>query len=485
MKHVRFYLVKSFVVMFVLVCFQQVGFARENERIQPVDLRGDVIAIEQVIFDFDAGTVRDTDWGRLKVNPASLARVTGKKSGFINMFVHSQDRSGGIRWVVQNLFIPAQLSKGTTPLSVYIDLRPDIEGSGPVEFITVNIVSSKEALPVIEEIQDIAGNFETTVITVSQGIINAEGGEDGIAGIPEPGGNLPNMVGPPPLSPSPVPGSKDKWAEEPIFVFQDHTRNLEAGVNQCLPAAFANTFQYLEDRYNVNPLVWNIPHSFITGFGLHEAWNIPSTWFPVPSNSLVAAIDARTKRQGVFNMDTGGGALPCQWARGALGYMAAFGDQAAAEFRHQGVPQPNFFIVGDGNWCDTDPEIPMDGQISYPKGSEVKWDWMYDQLKQGRGVVLTFTRFNLTGDKRGSHGLRVWGAMRANGRDYIYTLDDEFQGNNNSGLRIQQFEVADTGGPGNPGIPDGKLNMHGNDSNGTWEVTAAMSVEAKPTLILP
>ncbi|MDH3976383.1 MAG: hypothetical protein OEV42_19120 [Deltaproteobacteria bacterium] len=466
---------------------QQIGFARETERdnyrrlMQPVNLKDNVMEVQQVIFDFEAGTVRNTDWGKVRFNPMALARSTGMGSGYYNMFVHSQEPSGPIRWVVQNLYIPEQLSNESIPMSVFIDLRPGIVGSGPVESITVNVVASESVLPVIEEIQHIADTFKSSEITVSSGIINAEGVIDGFDGIPEPGGDNPDLVGPPPLSPYPVPGPLDKWEEEPIFVFQDHTRNLESGVNQCLPVAFANTFQYLEDRYNVSPLVWDIPHFFGIGFG----WNIPPSWFPVPDYRLVAAIDALTKREGVLNMDTGDGAIPCQWARGAMGYMAAFGDQAAVEFRHQGVPQPGFVIVGDGNYCDTHPDIPFNGLISYPEGQEVTWDWIFDQLTQGRGVVLTFTRFDKTGAKGGSHGLRIWGAMRANGRDYIYTIDDSQQGNNNIGIQTQFWEVADTGSPGNPGIPDGSLNISGNGASGQWEITAAMSVEAKPTLILP
>lgn len=196
MRHFYFHFNKSLAVVVVAICLQ-VGLAegrghnREDIFMRPVNLQNKVMTIQQVIFDFDAGTVRGTDWGRVQFEPVMWGKVTGMKSGYINMFVHSQGRSETVSWVVQNLFMPAQIvkncpptagnnaglslgpssgrpgrrpavsvGKSSTPMSVYFDLQPDIEGSGPVDSIMVSVVVSKQALPVIEEILAKASGFE-------------------------------------------------------------------------------------------------------------------------------------------------------------------------------------------------------------------------------------------------------------------------------------------------------------------------------------
>ena len=199
MRHFYFYFSKSLAVVVVAVCLQ-VGFAegrgqnQDDRFMRPVNLRNKAMTIQQIIFDFDAGTVRGTDWGRVQFDPVMWGKVSGMKSGYINMFVHSQGRSDTVNWVVQNLFMPAQnvkncppsagnnaelsrgpssarpgrrpaavhLAKRSMPMSVFFDLRPDIDGSGPVDSIMVNVVVSKQALPVVEEILDIAGSFRPT-----------------------------------------------------------------------------------------------------------------------------------------------------------------------------------------------------------------------------------------------------------------------------------------------------------------------------------
>jgi hypothetical protein len=240
--------------------------------------------------------------------------------------------------------------------------------------------------------------------------------------------------------------------------------------------AHANNFQYLEDRYNAIPLVWSLKHSPVPGVGVSFLFGDNIFWEPEPINSLVAQIDARTRRNGVKDDQTGDGTNRCQQIQGIFGYLAVHGNFSKSEFLHQGGSE----VYGEGFSCDfAAPDLG--DNFSFREGEDPTWEWIFEQLQKGRGVVMSYGRYNIDGDRTGGHMLRVWGAMRFNGIDYLYTLDDGNQGDNNDGLRTTQWEVKDVGGPGEPGVPDGRLNLDGT----TWEIEFAMSVEAKPTLVIP
>jgi hypothetical protein len=326
---------------------------------------------------------------------------------------------------------------------------------------------------------DMAGGFRPARVNVRPVIVNAEGDlqEDGTS--PRGGVDDPGLIGPPPLPPDPGPGPIDDLAF-PIAVYQANQRNMECAKNQCVPMAHANTLQYLEDRYNSIPLVWRLPQLPIPGIGrsFSQGGGDIVFWEPIPENSLVANIDSRTKRSGVKDFETGNGTSRCQQIRGAFGYMAAFGNLAKVKFRHQGGDDP---IYGDGTVCDSDELVDLGGLITATEGVNPTWDWIFEQLQKGRGVAMSFGRYNNAGNRTSGHMVRVWGAKRFDGKDYLYTLDDSDQGDNEVGTRTEQWEVADTGGPGDPGNPDGRLNMNGT----TWEIEFAISAEAMPTLVIP
>jgi hypothetical protein len=123
----------------------------------------------------------------------------------------------------------------------------------------------------------------------------------------------------------------------------------------------------------------------------------------------------------------------------------------------------------------------LNGITSTRQGIHPTWQWIYDQLQLGRGIYMSYGRYNDAGERTGGHALRIWGARRFNGRDYIYTLDDGDQGSNNVGLQNTQWEVADHHTPGIPNVPNGRLEL---GSEGR-EIEFVMSMEAKPTLLIP
>ncbi|MHC4191316.1 MAG: hypothetical protein ACYSUB_16820 [Planctomycetota bacterium] len=362
-------------------------------------------------------------------------------------------------------------------VSVYFDLRPAIAGSGRLDSILGTVLVSEQPLPEIKDILRTAGSFIPQVIGVQQVIVDAEGDDQALiqpqASIIVAGG--PDLIGPPPLPPDPgidLPGD----LLFPIEVFQLAQPNVSSAENQCVPMAHANVLAYLQSRYNGVPLVWNLPHSAIPGIGKTSAAGDVLIWFPEPQNSVVANVDSFTRRLGVNNPSVGGASTRCQNIRGLLGYMTASGDSAQVRFRHRG----DELLYGDGLECDNG-TVLLGGLVSIREGLYPTWEWIFEQLQLGRGVAMSFGRYDMNGVRTSGHMVRVWGAARYNNKDYIYTLDDGKQGINSFGLRTQQWEVADIGQPGLAGIPDGRLNMNGT----SWEIEFAISTEAKPTLAIP
>ena len=446
------------------------------------------ITLQQVVFRFDAGSVSGSDWGQIQVDPAQFYRVTQQKSGYLQVFISETQRRGRGTWGVQNLYIPEALTApcaqgqgntspaATSPLSMYLDLRPTREGGERLTQIFGTILLSKQPLPVSAAMRDLDDAYTPQPIKVEAVVINAEGETGDLGRIPPgpPTSGL-DLLGPPPIPPDPSP-TPPLDLQFPIEVFQDPLPNINAAKNQCVPMAHANVLSYLMNRYDGFPLQWYLPHPPAPGIGKIGSNGDVLFWFPEPADSIIAQIDAYTRRMGVFNPSVGDPTPRCQHIRGIFGYLTQFGELAEAVYRHQGGSE----VYGDGLECDNG-TVLMGGKFTVREGLHPTWPWIFDQLQMGRGVAMSFGRYNPMGERTSGHMVRVWGAARYNGKHYLYTLDDGSQGSNSWGLRTQQWEVADTGQPGLAGLPDGRLNM----SNLSWEIEFAISAEAKPTLFVP
>lgn len=488
---------------------------RETHFARSLNPNSVAMTIEQISFSFASGRASDTNWGLLSISPERWRQATGLRTGYLSVFLYD-DRNDPVL-VVDNLMVPPPLEGEecpaslpslpnpplrTTPmwrrnlfdwqakfsflqppqrrLGTYIDLRPDSPAEGVLQSIRVAAIYSRYPFPVGDPAFQNGLLLQPASLRVSPAVVNAEGSlrlDESDPLPPLPGDSL-DLVGPPPppiVYPPFDPSPSD--LAFPIQVFQADSPNIHSAVNQCLPLAYANALQYLEERYNAQPLVWFLPHDHFFGLGQATVSGDLIVWIPVPENSLVAQIDALTRRQGTFNANLGSGtATLCQMYEGLIRYLVIFGQFAQVELRHQGRSSS----YGEGSNCDNG-LVDFGGLTSFREGQFPTWEWIFDQLQKGRGVTLLYGRYDGDGTRTGGHMLRVWGAARYNNRDYIYTLDDSIQGINTTGLRTQQWEVADTGSPGAPGVPDGRLNLDGT----TWEVEFVSSVEAKPTFVVP
>lgn len=98
--------------------------------------------------------------------------------------------------------------------------------------------------------------------------------------------------------------------------------------------------------------------------------------------------------------------------RGLLGYMTGSGDSTQVQFRHRGGE----LLYGDGLECDNG-TVLLGGLVSIREGIYPTWEWIFEQLQLGRGVAMSFGRYDINGVRTSGHMVRVWGAARYNNKD--------------------------------------------------------------------
>ena len=438
-----------------------------------------IVEFHQVAFELGRTLIKSTDWGSLSVDRDRLAAAFGPDSLYVNV-IHQDSAGRAALWMVENLFIPAAPSaqpQQAYPVSRYLDLRPGVEGDGTVPYLNVMVLVSDRPLPFVADVIELAGRmtpYSIFPVTASLEVAGGDLGEEPLSSPRQGAGSF--LIGPPPQASRP-PFAPDFDLAIPIGVYQASYPNVETARNQCVPMAHANVVQFLENQVNAVPLPWSwaVPEAPIPGVGRLASFGDVVFWEPVPDSSLVAHVDTRTTRAGVHDADTGSGSNRCQNIRGVMGYLHA--RNLSAVFRHQGGDA----LYGDGGSCDSTAFSNVGTLSSTREGSAPTWQWIFDQLSLGRGVSLSYGRYDDAGDRTGGHMLRVWGASSVNGVRYLHLLDDGNQGSNNVGLQLRQFAVADTGSPGAPGVPDGRLNIDG----GSAEIEFAISIQALPTLYVP
>ncbi|MFT6269582.1 MAG: hypothetical protein ACJAVV_002408 [Alphaproteobacteria bacterium] len=432
-----------------------------------------IVSFDQIQFKYNNVTIRGSDWGRLSVDRKKLARKFGHGAFYINVIY--PDGKNGALWLVDNLYIPAAPSNTrhqTKFVTAHIDLRPNEEGrQGTINTLDAVVVLSKNILPVSTEIMDyVQKQTSSNDFEVNEFISNAQGDlGDSENPSQSPNDTLSISEPPPPVY---VPTQSGLGFAAPIAVYQDAFPNIQSAINQCAPMAHANTLKYLENQFNTLPLMWDLPEATIPGIGRVGSYDDVLFWQPIPQNSVIAQIDAKTMRNGVLDEDSGSGSSTCQNMRGVMAYLNQ--NNLHAEFSHQGRGDE----YGYGSTCDSAAGANVGEFLSSNEGENPTWEWIFDQLSKGYGLSIAFGRYDSTGNRTSGHMLRVWGASQINDTRYLHLLDDGQQGSNQSGLQLLQYRVEDTGTPGDPGTPDGRLNINGTTS----EIEFAISIKARPTL---
>jgi hypothetical protein len=472
---------------------------------QEISPKDKALIFQQVRFEFDFGQAENTDWGRLEVYPSKLKKYSGGCEGYVNVWVTTPFLEDPQR-VIADLYIPATHEDGHAcsledpvlrmereddgtsgpeieiPHTRFLDLRPGEHGAGPLPELEVYAVFSRQ--PAAHRLNDISFSFDyvdPARYRVDPTPYNSQGGFTFLPGndpLPPPDSTPSDFVDmgpPPPVVAIPLDINDLSF---PLIAHQSGNPNIQAAKNQCFPIAVANVLGFLEATYDSEQILnWELPH-LRSARGIGQAMLAGDVEFfePVPDYSLVANVDTYTRRKNVADADTGEGTTGCTLFYGIFGYLSAFGEQSPIVFRHQ---EGSDIIDPDALPGCTPPPFDVTEQVSTREGTNVTWDWIYEQLSKGRGVFVGVTWFK-NGEAVGGHGMRVRTASRINGHDYLTFVNDSQQGSGFGGLEYWTVEVSDVRGPVLQVVPNGKLEL----DKGQHEINFAMSFEALPTLAI-
>ena len=213
--------------------------------------------------------------------------------------------------------------------------------------------------------------------------------------------------------------------------FQIGHGNVQAGKNQCGPAAVANGLQWLEDVYGIN-----VPHDNVPGLGVVPAG---------PDNSLVGQLDAKMMRTGVSRTNANG-VSDGQFLSGKLHYIMCHNLPLSIKHMDDGA------FAGDPGAGD----FTAHGLTSTGHGGPPSFAFIKQQIDEGEAVELGWTNSNGSG-----HWVSVTGYKVVNGVPEITYVSDTVQSHldvndgtdNDEGTGgVCRSRLQDTDG-------DGKLNL--------------------------
>jgi len=320
----------------------------------------------QVDYQWTYSTYINSDTGLIVVNIDELNAATGLESGYVNVYT-----SQG--WIVENLVI---IQDSTTNIFPYptVGTYFNLGQSGDVKSIGAYIEYTAE--PYLEFVYSAA----LPPYPVYDTELNAEGGEDAMV----------RRAEPPDVETLPGPGGNFNPFGQNTHCVQKEHPNIECAKNQCVPAAYANNLQYLENWYGTY-----IQHVNIPGLG--------------GDNSLVGNLDIYMDRSFV-NRSVGSYTGYTDSIEGLVEYTYK-ASVTGIEIRHQGWE-------GDKN-IQYEDEV---GYISYGQGLDVKFDFIYEEICAGSAVELAYKK-----ETGGGHMVQIVAAGYILDVPYIYYLDDRVQ----------------------------------------------------------
>lgn len=190
--------------------------------------------------------------------------------------------------------------------------------------------------------------------------------------------------------------------------------NVQAACSQCVPMAYANNLQYLEDTFSID-----IPDQHIMGFG---------NWFDnykEPDESLVAELDIKMQRASVVDRQSGGGTWVINATNGMLEYI--YLNSLPITVKHQSR-------LGDD-------DLYYYGGYFYGMGEDIDWDWVIDSVKNGYAVGMRYRRYK-GGVVDSGHMVSIMTAGYIGGVPYVEFVHDAKQAcvdlNDNKGLEIRE-----------------------------------------------
>lgn len=360
---------------------------------------GNGVQLKQVRYNFDTPQISNT--GLLEADLISVRESTGMSSGYINMTIGSD-------WVVRNMIVPTENIYPYSRLAVEFDL-----GTSPNVAVT--------------QLAGVTVTFSDEVVTGLSGVLSQPSTASlslvnySVGGIPS------SPSAPPPTLPAP-PNLTDILFGDPTntdAITQFDHPNIEASVNQCMPASIANSLQFLEDTTDLE-----IPHDNVAGLK--------------GDNSLVGQLDTHTGRTVLSRFSNGNSGT---WGiNGKLSYLAANGLQDRVQTTHMGnganAGSANVSVSKEGNTAS-----------ATGLGTAINFQTLLSSMKEGQDCELVYAW------PGNAHAVDAVAAGLTNGQAWIVHGSDMDQSTDSAGggpEGLRYANLKDTDG-------DGLLNLNGSN----------------------
>lgn len=331
----------------------------------PITPTSGAVLLEQL--DFRGGD--NSGVGEITVFRDQTILDTGLSSGFLNVANTAGD------WLVRNLPLIGTWDSASSTSRVDLGI-PD----GLLELTSMNLSVDFSAAPLTSFTPPPLTFFD---FGVSQTDF-AAGGVDG------------TLTG---YLPAPDLGAVNFLAGALTFDSeQKGHRNVQAALNQCAPAAVANSLDWLRRTQSLRLKYRNRP-------GLKG------------DNTLVGQLDTAMDRQGVTSRTTGSGVWPLD---GKLKFISENKLEDKLEVKHRGTGRsggtPSVALTGTE-------DLTRHGVTSEGKGATVTWEWILSELEAGEDVEIDL-HYRRGG---GRHYVNVIGAGMILGVPYIRHISDHIQ----------------------------------------------------------
>jgi len=341
----------------------------------------------QVDYKWEKATYKNSNTGEIVVDIDKLKKATGLESGYINAY-------SAQGWIIQNLVFLENFPYPS--VSRFFNLGQ----TGDVTSINVYVEVTAEPYSVFVHSGALPPNpvLDTTY--------DAEGGNESV-----------EIVRPQP-PPADVPEGGDFADSSQTFSYiQENHPNVPTAKKQCVPTAYANNLQYLENVFGTP-----VSHDLICGVN------------GTPSNSLPAVFDVYMQRKAVDEY-TGSSTSYSKALSGFVDYT--FFESLSIGLKHQGIKG--------------DQDVTFQDVTSLGQGESISIDFIVDEMKKGHAVTLAWTWYQ-AGTTVGGHMVQLVAAGKILGVPFIQYLDDSSQGSCYAGNMTTQTYLMDWDW-------DGKINL--------------------------
>lgn len=334
---------------------------------------GEGITFTQMDQTFSGYTQYDSDWAWMDVDLGALSAASGMSSGFLNVW------QVGHGWSVQNILVDA--GAGYSSVSAHLGL-PVASGTD-VSSLEAYISYSSSPITTFT-----TGTADTFAVGADE--YNAEG-----EGAPSTGG----------LGPAPTASALSFTSGTWDAFWDTGVGNVETALNQCGPAAAANSLHWISHKY---PWV-ELPHALEPGVS------------GVPTSSLPGQLDSTFGRP----VDTGIGGN--DMVSGILKYLQ---DNDLSD---------DVYVKFAGGFSST---VTVGAQSVPRASSSVTTGWIESEVKDGEDVEFCLFR-----PDNSAHWVKVIAVKNVGGRFQVTYVEDGKQAAA-GGQRRVNVNLSNTDGDG-------------------------------------